>query len=173
MRPIPIRFSRSPLLALLLTVSLAGCAVPPGLFSYPPQVRGNKLDDDQVAQLVVGTSTQQDATALLGTPTARATFDDKVWLYISQITRPSIAGTQSVQNQSVFILSFDDRGVLAKVQKRNADDALSVSVVSRTTPSPGTDATFLQQLLGNVGRFTPSGANGATSSSGGGSGGGF
>ena len=45
-------------------------------------------------------------------------------------------------------------------------DALPVSVVSRTTPSPGTEASFLQQLLGNIGRFNPAG--GATPGIGGG-----
>ena len=28
-----------------------------------------------------------------------------------------------------------------------------VSVVARTTPSPGTEASFMQQLLGNIGKF--------------------
>jgi hypothetical protein len=35
-------------------------------------------------------------------------------------------------------------------------------VVARTTPSPGTEAGFFQQLFGNIGRFVP----GATSAQG-------
>jgi hypothetical protein len=38
------------------------------------------------------------------------------------------------------------------------DAALPVTVVARTTPSPGTEASFMQQLLGNIGRFNPAGA---------------
>jgi hypothetical protein len=31
-------------------------------------------------------------------------------------------------------------------------------VIARTTPSPGTEANFFQQLFGNIGRFVPGGA---------------
>ena len=147
-----VRFS-----VALLAVLLAGCQLPDFL-SYPPQVRGNKVDEDQLAQLVPGTSTRQDATALLGSPTAKATFDDNTWIYISEVTRPVIGGTQGVEAQHVVLLSFDDKGVLTRVQKKNRADSLPVDVVSRTTPSPGTEASLWQQLLGNVGKFNAGGA---------------
>jgi hypothetical protein len=58
-------------------------------------------------------------------------------------------------NSRWFAISFDTKGVVAGVQTKTGDDAVPVCVVSRTTQSPGTDATFLQQLLGNIGRFGP------------------
>jgi len=140
-------------LAAAVLASLAGCGTR-DFFSYPPQVRGNKIDGDVVAQLVVGTSTRQDVTALIGSPTTKGSFDDNTWIYISEVTSPVIGGTQGVQDQQVYVLSFDDKGVLTKVAKRNQDDSLPVDVVSRTTPSPGTEASWLQQLLGNVGKFS-------------------
>ena len=47
------------------------------------------------------------------------------------------------------------KGVLQDVQQLNQNDALPVNVVARATPSPGSNASFMQQLLGNVGRFNP------------------
>jgi outer membrane protein assembly factor BamE (lipoprotein component of BamABCDE complex) len=141
-------------LAAALAGALGGCSLPDFL-SFPPQVRGNKVDEEQLAQLVPGTSTRQDATAALGSPTARATFDDNTWIYISEITRPVIGGFQGVDDQHVYVLTFDAKGVLTGIQKKSMQDALPVQVVSRTTPSPGTEASWLQQLLGNVGRFSP------------------
>jgi hypothetical protein len=41
----------------------------------------------------------------------------------------------------------------------NQDEAVPVSIVARSTPSPGTEASFLQQLLGNIGRFNAVGQN--------------
>lgn len=140
-------------LAAGLLVSLAGCAT--DLFSYPPQVRGNRVDADVLAQLVVGTSTRQDVSAALGSPTAKATFDDNTWLYISEITKPVIGAFQGVEDQEVYAIAFDDKGVMTGVTKRSMKDSLPVDVVARTTPSPGTEASFMQQLLGNVGRFSP------------------
>ncbi len=135
----------------VLAFGLGGCSV----FSFPYQVRGNKVDDAQIKELVPGTSTRADVTSLLGSPTARATFDDNTWIYIAEVTRPVIGGTQSVRDQQVVVLTFDDKGVLQGVNKKTQEDSLPVAVVSRATPSPGNDASVLQQLLGNVGRFNP------------------
>jgi hypothetical protein len=36
-------------------------------------------------------------------------------------------------------------------------------MASQTTPSPGTEASFMQQLLGNIGRYNPGAALGGAS----------
>jgi len=141
-------------LVAALVGPLAGCGGTGGLFSFPPQVRGNRVDEEVLAQLVPGTSTRQDVIALIGSPTARATFDDNTWIYISEVTRPVIAGTQGVEDQQVDVLTFNEQGVLKAVARKTQEDALPVEVVDRTTPSPGTEASWWQQLLGNVGKFT-------------------
>lgn len=139
-------------LATCLLATLAGCNG--DFFSYPQQVRGNKVDVELIGQLVPGTSTRQDAIALVGSPTTKAAFDENTWIYISEVTRPVIAGTQGVEDQQVYVLTFNDKGVLTGIAKRTRGDALPVTVVDRTTPSPGTEASWWQQLIGNVGKFS-------------------
>ncbi len=139
---------------LLASAALAGCSVP-AFMTFPPQVRGNKVDEALIAQLVPGTSTRADVTALIGSPTARATFDDNTWLYIGEVTKPVIAATNEVLDQQVVVLVFDQQGVLRSIERKSQSDSVPVTVVSRATPAPGNDASFLQQLLGNVGRFSP------------------
>ena len=134
---------------LLACLLLGGCS----FFEAKSQLRGNHVDADQLKELVPGTSTRADVTALIGSPTARATFDDNTWLYVSEVTRPRIGRTQGVLSQNVVVLSFNDQGVLQDVKQLNQDDSVPVSIVARTTPSPGTEASFLQQLFGNIGRF--------------------
>ncbi len=149
---------------LALITVLVGCEA--GRYvTYPPQVRGNRVDPERIAELVPGTSTRGDVTALLGSPTMKATFDDNTWLYVSEVTRPRIASTQSVLEQQVVSISFDPKGVVTGMQTKTGDDAVPVSVVSRTTKSPGTDATFLQQLFGNIGRFGPGFGGGSPAAS--------
>jgi len=126
----------------------------------PPQVRGNKVDPESLKELSIGTSTKADVTAVIGSPTARATFDDNTWLYIMEMTQIRVGQTLGDVDQKVVILSFDGQGTLRDIQERGRDDGYQVSVISRTTPSPGTEASFLQQLLGNVGRFNATGAGG-------------
>jgi len=150
--------------SLLLLTTLAGCAMP-GFLSYPPQVRGNHVDADELKQLVPGTTTRKDVVALIGSPTARATFDDNTWLYIGEVTRPVIGGTLAVLDQQVVVLTFDDKGVLRGVGKKTADDAKPVGMASGATPSPGSNANVMQQLFGNVGRFNPISTGGGNAGS--------
>ncbi len=140
--------------ALLASAALGGCGLP-AFMTFPPQVRGNKVDEALLTQLVPGTSTRADVTALIGTPTARATFDDNTWIYIGLVTKPVIAATNEVLDQQVVVLTFDQQGVLRGIDRKSQSDSVPVSVVSRATPAPGNDASFMQQLLGNVGRFSP------------------
>ncbi len=123
----------------------------------PPQLRGNKVDPESLKELTPGTSTKADVTAVIGSPTARDTFDDNTWLYISELTQQRIGRVLGEIKQNVVVLNFDDKGVLKSIQKYDKADSLPVTVIARTTPSPGTEASFMQQLLGNIGRFNPTG----------------
>lgn len=152
---------------LALLALLGGCSMMPSFLTYPPQIRGNMVDAETLKQLVPGTSTRDDVMALIGSPTTKATFDDNTWLYIGEITKPVVAGTQADLDQQVVALTFDAQGVLRTVETKTADDGLPVSMASGATPSPGSEATFMQQLLGNVGRFNPAaGASGSSNRSG-------
>ena len=68
-----------------------------------------------------------------------------------------VGRTPGVNAQDVTVLTFDQGGVLRNVRRLNEDDAMDVTVVTRATPSPGSEASFLQQLLGNVGKFSTGG----------------
>ena len=153
---------------LILAALLAGCSV----ISSPPQIRGNKVDPDVLKELVPGTSTRADVTSLIGSPTAKAAFDDNTWLYITETTQPRIGRVAGVNDQGVVVLTFDGGGTLRGVRTLDQSAGEPVNVVARTTPSPGSDATFLQQLLGNVGKFnaTPNPGGGANTNNAGASG---
>ena len=159
---------RFPLLALALLAALPACSV----VETPRTQRGNRVDPDQLKELVVGTSTKADVSSLLGSPTARATFDDNRWLYISETTRVRIGRTPGVMEQNVVAMNFDDAGVLRGINRLGQDDGKDISISSRATPSPGSEASFMQQLLGNIGKFSagPSGLGGGSGGSGGSSG---
>jgi outer membrane protein assembly factor BamE (lipoprotein component of BamABCDE complex) len=157
-RSVQIRLSRvGPLVGMLaLCLSMSACS----WILPPPQTRGNKVDPDQLKELVPGTSTKADVTSLVGSPTQKATFDENSWLYITETTRPRVARTLGVLDQGVVVLTFDDRGILTGVKRLTQADAIPVSVATRTTPSPGTEASFMQQLVGNIGKFNPTGTGG-------------
>lgn len=147
----------------LASLALASCEyLRPGR-----QTRGNMIDNIDYAQLQPGQSTRADVTSIIGTPTTHATFDDNTWIYIGEITQPTIAGYPSIGRQEVVVLNFDQGGTLRAVRRLTGKDAVRVAMVSRTTPSPGSEASFLQQVIGNVGRYNPAGLLGSSNQPGG------
>jgi outer membrane protein assembly factor BamE (lipoprotein component of BamABCDE complex) len=134
-----------------LIFALAGC----GLFEAPLNYRGQSVTQDQLRQLVPGTTTEADVTALLGTPSSRGLFDPSRWAYMGQVTQARIGRFPGVRGDDVVVLTFNDQGVLEKVEHLNQKEAVQVSMAGGATPSPGGSASFFQQLIGNVGRYTP------------------
>ena len=117
--------------------------------------RGNMVDDDRLQQLKIGASSRSDVLDLLGPPTTQATFDDKTWYYVGQHIEQTGVFAPDVKQQKVVRLNFDaTTGMLEKIDHFGLDDAKEVSIISRETPSKGKNLTFVQQMLGNLGKFS-------------------
>lgn len=130
---------------------LSGCAV----FRSPPMPRGSLVEADDYKQLKPGSSSRSDAIDLLGSPTARAAFDDNTWIYVSMMTVPSPASFPVITKQQVVVLNFDQGGTLRTLRTLDLKDAKHVGMVGDQTPTPGTKINILQEILGNVGRYNP------------------
>jgi len=150
----------------MLLLSMSACS----LVQTPRILHGNRIDPDQLKELVPGVSTKKDVTSLIGSPTARATFDDNEWIYISETNYSRIGRLPGIMKQDVTVMNFTPAGTLKGVKSLTQEDARDISVASGATPSPGSEASFLQQLLGNVGKYSVGNLGGADTSSVGGSG---
>jgi outer membrane protein assembly factor BamE (lipoprotein component of BamABCDE complex) len=146
---------------------VAGLLTIAGLPACAPQVdqRGNLPEPDKLAEIRPGATTRDEVTKILGTPSSTSIFNEKTWYYISRRTKQVAFFDPNVTDQQVYIVNFDDRGVVKAVDHRNLKDARDIEPAPGATPAPGRELTFLEQIIGNVGRFTKS-------SSGGGGGGG-
>jgi outer membrane protein assembly factor BamE (lipoprotein component of BamABCDE complex) len=142
-------FARRNLIALALTAGL-------GLGACTDEVatHGHILRTATVEDVRPGAATKQDIRALLGTPSSIAAFDDSVWYYISQVRVSQAFFKPDTAQQQVLVMHFDGGGVLDKIGVLGEEDSNEVILVARETPTAGHKLTFLEQLLGNVGRFT-------------------
>ena len=147
----PDRAPRALALAFAALLLLGGCS----MFAPPVQQHGIIVDKDDLDQLVIGTSTRNDVVAAIGSPTMKASFDENTWIYISERTYLRIMRTTGMDNLKVLTLTFDDKGILRGIKRIDDKDQQPVSIVSATTPSPGTEVSFMQQLLGNIGKVNP------------------
>jgi outer membrane protein assembly factor BamE (lipoprotein component of BamABCDE complex) len=116
--------------------------------------RGNLPDTDNVLAIQPGQSTKDEVQQLLGTPSTIATFSESTWYYISKRTETVAFFTPDVVDQQVLVVKFDDSDVVQQVALLGMDDAVEIDMVDRETPTYGQRLTVLQQLLGNIGRFT-------------------
>ena len=91
---------------------------------------------------------------MLGSPSSIATFGEEVWYYISSQTQTIAFYEPEVLDQKVVAIAFDDAGKVKNVRTYGLEDAQAIEPVARTTPTGGREVTILEQLIGNLGKFT-------------------
>ncbi len=143
-----LSLTRPALAGLALAALLIGGCTP------TVDLRGNLPEPDQMAQIKEGVSTRDDVQALLGTPSATSTFGDESWQYISSRTETVAFFAPEEKDRKVVRITFDRNGVVKKVSQLGLQDAKDIDQVSRETPTAGKELSILEQLLGNVGRFS-------------------
>lgn len=130
--------------------------------------RGNLPNPDKLAEIHAGTTTKDEVTKILGTPSSVSVFNnDKSWYYISRRTAQTAFFDPAVRDQQVYIVNFDDQGVVKAVDHKALEDGKEITPVARATPAPGRELSFLEQLIGNLGKFNGSGGGGGSSGGGG------
>jgi outer membrane protein assembly factor BamE (lipoprotein component of BamABCDE complex) len=132
--------------AIVLALLLAGCVV-------SEDQRGNLPDPDKLAEVHPGTTTKEQVVKILGSPSSESTFDDDTWYYISRKTKQVAFLSPEVLDQQVYVIDFDDKGVVKDLSHKTLANAEHVSPAPGATPSPGRELSFMEQLLGNIGRF--------------------
>ncbi|HEX3864142.1 MAG TPA: outer membrane protein assembly factor BamE [Stellaceae bacterium] len=148
-----------------LTASIAVTLAAGGLAACVPQVdqRGNLPDPDKLAQIHAGSTTRDQVTKILGTPSSTGVFDETSWYYISKKTKQVAFLDPDVLDQQVYIINFDGRGIVRNVEHRDLQDGRDIAPAPGATPAPGRELTFLEQVLGNIGRFNKGGGGGGGS----------
>jgi outer membrane protein assembly factor BamE (lipoprotein component of BamABCDE complex) len=140
------------------------------LVSCAPAVdqRGNLPNPDKLAEIHAGSTTKDEVAKILGTPSSVSVFNnDKSWYYISRRTSQTAFLDPDVLDQQVYIVNFDDQGVVKAVDHKVLEDGKEVTPVARATPAPGRELSFLEQLIGNLGKFNGSSGGGASGGGGG------
>ncbi len=118
---------------------------------------GNMLQDFQIEEIQPGTDTRSDVLRIFGSPTTQSTFNNDVWYYIGQETEKRSILDHEVVDERIIAVTFDNEGIVSTVEHLDGDRQ-NIPYARTKTPTHGNDLTFMQQLLGNLGRF-----NGASS----------
>jgi outer membrane protein assembly factor BamE (lipoprotein component of BamABCDE complex) len=117
------------------------------------QQEGNVPDPDQVVQINPGVDDKNRVTQLLGSPSTVSAFQDRTWYYISRRTEQHAFLDPDVVEQEVLAISFDANNIVQDMRIYGLENGRMVDMNPKITPTYGNDLTFVQQLLGNLGRF--------------------
>lgn len=146
-RTVPL--SRLLLGALLVpaAVAIAGC-------DNTVDQRGFAATPGSVEKLEVGAQSREDVVRLIGSPSAVATFNPNIWYYISETQEYWAFTKPKISAQKVIQVTFNDDGRVSAIKNYDLKDAQDIQMVQRITPTSGKELTILEQVLGNVGKFT-------------------
>lgn len=147
--------------AVAAAATLAAC-------SSTVEQRGNLPPPDEIAQIHPGKTTKAEVVKILGTPSSVGVFNERNWYYISARTKQFSFFDPKVLDQQVFIVGFNNDGVVQAVDRKTLKDGKEIVPIARATPAPGRELTFLEQLLGNLGKFNGGGGGGGGETSSGG-----
>lgn len=136
--------------------SLIVCACSPKV-----ENRGYVKQTNWKDTIVVGKTSKQEILDKFGSPSSQSSFGDETWYYIS--SRKEAVGFMKPEmvEQEAASISFDASGVVSAMDVHNQNDAKDVELVKRTTPTEGHSLSFLDQTLGNLGRFNKPSADGS------------
>ena len=132
-----------------LVIGLLGVACTP-----IENVRGYFIDDVLIAEIKHGVDDKGSVLNILGSPSNVSTFGTDAWYYISRKTENLAFFEKKILDQRVLAIKFDNSGIVSEIQRYELDDARAVAINERITPTHGKQLSLLQQMFGNLGRFS-------------------
>ena len=116
--------------------------------------RGQIVTDDELSHLVVGTTAKPEVLAAIGTPTSVGALDDKQWYYIGEDTKQVGIHPPVTTDRRIVALKFDENGLLTDKRVLGKNEGQQIAMAPGETRVIGKEPTVVQQLIGNVGRFS-------------------
>ncbi len=142
-------------LLIVLLLPIAACS---------PKVdnKGYVKQADLSEQIKIGQTTKQEIIDNFGSPSSQSSFGSETWYYINNRLETMGFLKPDVVAQDITRIEFDTAGIVSKIENYGSDKITDVKNVGRITPTEGHTMGFIEQTLGNVGRFNKPGTTGGT-----------
>lgn len=132
-------------LAALCLVVVAGCAATYANHGYAPT-------DEELENVIVGVDTRGSVEETLGRPSSAGVLSEGGWYYISSRVRYFTYNEPEVIDRQLVAISFGKNDVVTNIERFTLEDGQVIALSRRVTDSGIAGVSFLQQLLGSVGR---------------------
>ena len=108
---------------------------------------------DRFASVKAGVTTKPELLEQVGSPSTVSSFGDEIWYYISSTSEQATWRKEKITARNVVAIRFNRANVVTKIDRYTKEDGEDIALVDRKTETRGRKLGFLEQLLGNVGRF--------------------
>jgi outer membrane protein assembly factor BamE (lipoprotein component of BamABCDE complex) len=113
---------------------------------------GHVINESELKQITIGTTTKADIVQLLGQPSFAGAFETKKLYYSSQVMLQPVASVKQTQSRVVYIFTLNSSNILEEIDLVNKDDGLTIAHIDDKTPTPGDTFGILEQVFTNVRR---------------------
>ena len=113
---------------------------------------GHVINESELKQITIGTTTKADIVQLLGQPSFAGAFDTQKLYYSSQVMLQPVASVKQTQRRIIYIFTLNKNSVLEAIDLINKDDGLTIAHIDDKTPTPGDTFGILEQVFTNVRR---------------------
>ncbi len=117
------------------------------------ETRGNAPDPKLVASIKPGIHKRYHVERILGSPSTIATFDEELWYYIDSSVKTFSFFKPELLKRKVLIIIFGKNGAVKTIRHLDTTNQKEIDFVKRKTPTKGKELTFIQQAIGNLGKF--------------------
>ncbi len=118
--------------------------------------RGNLISDIRFEQVKPLLTTADEVKNIWGPPTVTATFDDKTWYYIGKKTETMGIFKNKTIEERIIAIKFDEFETVTSIEDIDPSNIQDIAIDNSKTDTAGKEFTFLQQLVGNLGKFNKS-----------------
>jgi outer membrane protein assembly factor BamE (lipoprotein component of BamABCDE complex) len=113
---------------------------------------GHVINESELKQITIGTTTKADIVQLLGQPSFAGAFDTQKLYYSSQVMLQPVASVKHTQRRVIYIFTLNKNNVLESIDLVDKDDGLTIVHIDDKTPTPGDTFGILEQVFANVRR---------------------
>ena len=113
---------------------------------------GHIINENELKQINIGTTTRADILDMLGQPSFKGAFDTQKLYYSSQVMLQPVASTKQTQKRIVYIFTLDDKNMLQSIDLINKENGLQIAHIDDKTPTPGDTFGILEQVFSNLKR---------------------
>ena len=113
---------------------------------------GHVINESELKQITIGTTTKADIVQLLGQPSFAGAFDTQKLYYSSQVMLQPVASVKQTQRRVIYIFTLNKDNVLEEIELVDKDDGLTIAHIDDKTPTPGDTFGTLEQAFTNIRR---------------------